>query len=280
MLGHVGPASTSPPRLEPSHPLHRQYNQHVFPIDKLAISSSLRTQNQPLSQQVYQPPESDYSDADAMDWTPSASTSFSPAPIRTGTTSFGASSGPSPFHGTLPAAPRAPAHRLRQPPALQPGALRKVSDTQKENFSASFGLHSSQTPSRGRYRQQTDDEMTATEDEEGKMRTVGKRRREMEIANPKFWPQEDMLRNTGLETLLEESFTLAETPTGLSMSGTTRTKEPQKLSVWGPFVTAHPTEVEAPPLQAQKGWTGLMAIGLIPVACFGAAVLIVKGGVI
>lgn len=283
MLGHVGPASTSPPRLEPGHPLYRQNTQQVFPFDKLATSSQSLFGN-PAGQPLSRTAESDYSDVDAMDWTPSVAPSFNPIPLRTAASSYGAPPGPSPFHGTLPAAPRAPAHRLRQPAALQPGALRKVSDTQKENFTAGFGLRSSQTPSKGRGRRdQTDDEMTATEDEDGRMRTVGKKRREMEIANPKFWPQEDMLRNTGLETLLEESFTLAETPTGISISGTTRTKSPeraQKHSVWGPFVTATPAEAAVESVNAQRGWTNVMAIGMIPVACLGAAVLIVKGGVI
>lgn len=249
--------------LDPSYPLHRKQPYQQIQLNKLAPpSSNIYAQ---ARQAPYQPPappsEEGYSDGEAMDWTPSGrpqASSFNPAMTRSTATFSKASTGPSPFHGALPAAPQAPSHRLRKPAALQPGALRKVSESQKENFSASFmgfGLKTnsaSQNPSRQQHphNDPSTDEDTVTEDERGRSRRVGKKRREMEIADPKFWPPED--RTTGLEALFKETLDMADTPTGIR------------------------EEVVA---SREDSWMNPFTIGLVPVA-LGAAVLIVKGGLI
>lgn len=288
-------AATVPPdpaNIDSSHPLYKAESRKPFPIKKLAPSAN--NMYAQARQAPYKPPtppsEDGYSDGDAMDWTPSLRTqpsSFNPVMTRSAPGFLNASAGPSPFHGALPAAPQAPAHRLRQPAALKAGALRKVSVTQKENFSASFSSFgqragsTAQTTSRQQSTMNgfTTDEDTATEDERGRTRRVGKKRREMEIANPKFWPQADMQKSTGLEALFEETLDMADTPTGAPGSGRKGTSAGPKdrtNPVWGSFDEPAPEQGDS--IQ-QTSWTNPFTLGLVPVA-FGAAVLIVKGGLI
>jgi len=159
--------------------------------------------------------------------------------------------------------------------------LRKVSEAQKENFSASFsgfGMRATgsslQVPSR-QHNDLTTDEDTATEDESGRTRKVGKKRREMEIANPKFWPQSDLQKTTGLEALFEETLDMADTPTG--MHGQKNAGGGRLNPVWGSF---DDVAIEQAAQPKATSWANLFTIGLVPIACFGAAVLIVKGGLI
>lgn len=267
--------------IDPAHPLYKADIQSPFPVNKLAgASNSIRAQSRQPAATTFQ--ENDLSDSEAMDWTPSSAPapSFNPIISQPRPATFSILTGPSPFHGALPAAPQAPAHRLRKPAALQPGALRKVSETQKETFSAnfsSFGLRSSTPASRQQSRHTgfTTDEDTATEDEGGRTRTVGKKRREMEIANPKFWPQGDLQKTTGLETLFEETLDMADTPTGVHSHARKNGGgfEGRTNPVWGSFEET--TMEQGLP---KANWLNPFTIGLVPIASLGAAVLIVKGG--
>lgn len=286
LLPDVAERGSNNTTLDSSHPLRRVELHQPFPINKLAASTNnIYAQ---ARQAPYKPPtppsEDGYSDGEAMDWTPSSrpqASSFNPVMTRSAPTLFSAPTGASPFHGALPAAPQAPAHRLRKPAALQPGALRKVSETQKENFSAGFsgfGSRSTGTPSRQqRHNDFTTDEDTATEDEGGRTRKVGKKRREMEIANPKFWPQADLQKTTGLEALFEETLDMADTPTGMHGSGQKNAGAERSNPVWGSF---NDMATEQAALPEATSWINPFTVGLVPIACMGAAVLIVKGGLI
>jgi hypothetical protein len=207
-----------------------------------------------------------------MDWTPSTRstlTSFNPPNVRSNPNVSTTMSGPSPFHGGLPAAPQPPAHRLLKPAALQPGALRKVSETRKDAFATTFSTFNVGSGStRPQYRDD-DDETTATEDEGGLTRHVGKKRREMEIADPKFWPQGDFQKDTGLESMFGESFTMTDGPAGMQFRRGRGTGTDGDTSLGA--------GVEA---QGGKSWTSWVMLGAVPTACLGVAVLLVKGGVL
>jgi len=220
-----------------------------------------------------------------MDWTPSATFTFNPTFSRAGAPSLNPPiQQTSPFHGTLPAAPRAPSHRLRQPPTLQAGALRQVSGQEKDAFLAGFGSLSSKKasrrPAKARY-DADDDETTATEDDEGQPRKIGKKRREMEIANPKFWPQSDIDKNTGLENMFEETFTMTDGPQVVRQTGRKTQKAAERTNqVWGSFVGEGEGSDTGGTAPEERGWTSIMTVGLLPVACLTAAVLVVKGGLL
>ena len=101
-----------------------------FPIAHLAPHSS----HQPrYTQQPPTPPPEEniyradhINDADAMDWSPSAPatyTTFNPRNHPGARSQQFINTGPSPFHGTLPAAPVAPSHRLRNPDGSRRGRV-------------------------------------------------------------------------------------------------------------------------------------------------------------
>jgi hypothetical protein len=285
LRANVGPARAESANLSPSHPLSRPTVQRPFPISKLGASTSSlksRAQSPLFPPSVSQ--SNDQSDDDAMDWTPSATSSFTPITFRPGARSLNLPIQTSPFHGTLPAAPRAPSHKLRQPPALQAGALRQVSGQEKAAFLAGFGSLSSTKPSKrpttAQY-QTDDDETTATEEDEAQPRKTGKKRREMEMANPKFWPQSDMNKNTGLENMFEETFTMTDGPQRVMQSGRRMEKADERTNqVWGSFVDGKDGLDTQGVRRDGRRWTSVMTIGILPVACLTAAVLVVKGGLL
>jgi len=276
ILGPIGDATTDPSGLASSHPLHRKNQFQAFPINKLAPSATNNNMYQQARQAPYRQatasPEPYGSDTDAMDWTPSTRsslTSINPPIARSIASMSAATSGPSPFHGGLPAAPQPPAHRLLKPAALQPGALRKVSDTQKEAFATTFSTFKVKPGSKQPTQYRDDeDETTATEDEGGLTRRVGKKRREMEIADPKFWPQSDFQKDTGLESMFGESFTMTDGPAGVRVRRARNTDDKGA------------TSVVKDPREGGKSWMSWVMLGAVPTACLGVAVLLVKGGVL
>merc|ERR1712000_542172 len=70
-------------------------------------------------------------DADEMDWTPegpSRYTQFSHQPAP----EYRRPEGPNPFRGTLPPAPKAPAHKIRNPKPFLPATQEKKSNFMRE----------------------------------------------------------------------------------------------------------------------------------------------------
>lgn len=124
-----------PPRF-PIEALALQSSSHVNRIDQSHANLLFNT-NQPLTP----PPESD-----AMDWSPegrSHHTNIHPqshpsAPLQQQIPIY-----PSPFHGTLPAAPVGPAARLRNPNAYDPSIFHKATEQQKDRLFQS--MHISQS---------------------------------------------------------------------------------------------------------------------------------------
>jgi len=279
ILGPIGEAAADPSGLASSHPLHRKDDIQAFPINKLAPSTSNNMYQQARQapyRQATASPEPYGSDTDAMDWTPSTKstlTSFNPPIARSSPNVSAAMSGPSPFHGGLPAAPQPPAHRLLKPASLQPGALRKVSETQKDAFVTAFSTFGVRSGSTHPQYRDDDDETTATEDEGGLTRRVGKKRREMEIADPKFWPQSDFQKDTGLESMFGESFTMTDGPAGV------RVRRGRGAAIDGEAAASLSSgAIDA--AQGGKSWTSWVMLGAVPTACLGVAVLLVKGGVL
>ncbi|KAH0548622.1 hypothetical protein GP486_007834 [Trichoglossum hirsutum] len=139
-------------------------------------------------------PPSPASDVDEMDWTPSQeqvhfNTNLPPNATISVT---GTPQAPSPFYGRLPTQPISPAARLRNPPN-QPH-LRKITDDQKDllinNMRGSLS--------------------SGNEDADG---SLGKDiKQSITLANPRFFPDDDYNRDTGLESLFDTVFTLGDEP--------------------------------------------------------------------
>ena len=168
------------------------------------------------------PPEVDYDDEEAMDWTPSHpplrpdnTNRILPSPLR-----YSGQEEPSPFHGTLPASIVSPAHRLRNPPN-QP-TFRAASAAKKQTLfpKQSAASKSIKAPSTGHPLDLTSLGMslapsTTSVHQEGEgspSKTVFSDHSPVKFARPRFFPQKDYETDTGLEGLLANSFTLDEAP--------------------------------------------------------------------
>lgn len=142
-------APTQRPKLQ-SSPRHQPFNfseltqprqpQH-FPLETLMPRSNFQPQRQQNPPTPPPEPNTKYSDyydpADAMDWspsTPSTRLTLHPQNHRGAPATNQTPQGPTPFRGTLPPAPTAPAHRLRNPLAYHPTQFRKASTPEKENI--------------------------------------------------------------------------------------------------------------------------------------------------
>ena len=290
---------------------HREQLREPFPIHKLASPATPSIFHQTTRQPPTPPLDDDYDDPDAMAWSPAvkrSSNSFNPPPRSTTTQIASNFSGPSPFHGTLPPAPMAPAHRLRKPASALPGAFRKASDTQKDIFSASMST-AADMPRRPFYGLQeltyangyeSDTTAGETDYELGHSNLIGRRRTDIQMAAPKFWAATDVERKTGLEDIFEESFSIQDTPNGISnfaetpnpfagrrhrVGGGSASTE-RKGERWGGFgermgvrsVADGRDNAEEINDVVGGGFGGGVLVAMIPVIILGISVAVVKGG--
>lgn len=161
--------------------------QQRFPINNLA---------QPQAQTVapYNPPTPPpdiMDDSDAMDWTPSQ---FSLQPNHSITRHVQQQplSQASPFHGQLPAAPNPPAWQLRNTPNRQ------------------VASHSAETPKPNPFnRGPVDSTPKLNLNQEAQQHEPAA---ETPFAPPKFFPPKDYAADTGLESLFNNAFSIADEP--------------------------------------------------------------------
>lgn len=130
-----------------------------------------------------------------MDWTPSQQ-DFQPI-IKPPATILTIQQ-PSPFYGRLPPNPLSQAHKLRNPPN-QP-TFRLATEAQKQSF---FNRRRSHMD-----RDNMSEASTDCFDSPMKQSEVGSPR----FAEPRFFPPSDHERNTGLESIFSNSFSIAEEP--------------------------------------------------------------------
>ena len=170
-----------------------------FPIDRLASTPS--TTYTSSYQAPMLPPEDD---VDAMDWSPSKA-AFEPArPVRISKPAVLAiEPEPSPFYGQLPSAPMSKARYLRNPPN-QP-ASPKTSSVQQQRFLCT-------TMSSGSVENYDSDEAETEDyaDMDAKRSTPMANR--INIDKPSFFAQSDLEADTGLESLINGLFSLADDP--------------------------------------------------------------------
>lgn len=279
-----------------------------FPIELLSSTPVALSSASPAGQlRPPTPPYDDNHDADAMDWTPtnkSSMTAFNPPTRTTGSSfAFNTQSGPSPFRGTLPPAPVSPAHRLRKPPANAPGAFKKASDVQKSQFSMNLRsntLSNAVTPGRhhrdtdGGLAYDTDTTVTDEEDNVDRQTTPRPSRTNISLAAPKFWPQQDIERKTGLEDIFEDGFSIKDTPNEVARRGRPKTMaatenlprhsevmsgSPRRKERWGGFGEQDQDRaVTEPTPLAADGWNNMLVLGIAPAICLGIAIAVVKGG--
>lgn len=277
--------------------------KNSFSIDSLAapLTRSVNGKGVPKHSQAFT--TADVDDPDAMDWTPTSkesSIAFNPRRVMTRSAADNQSPlGPSPFHGTLPAAPIPPAHRLRMPPSMTSGAFRMASDIQKNQFATDLKLASASNgvgmykPQGTRYDDSAYDTdastTTETEEERRGCRLRNGKRANIELAPPKFWAQDDLNRKTGLEDIFEEGFNINDTPKEVlrraqqvkaGSKGADGPNGVQEDRSVGGFGESHGDGAEAIPSTTGNGWWTVLAFGSMPVACLGIAVAVVKGGYI
>jgi hypothetical protein len=133
------------------------------------------------------------SDVDEMDWTPSQEqVPFNPNPLPNASVSvMGTSQVPSPFYGRLPPRPISPATRLRNP--LNQPHPQKITNDQKDlrvnNMRGYLSGNGGADGGHGKGRKQP-----------------------ITLANPRFFPDDEYSRDTGLESLFDTVFTLGDEP--------------------------------------------------------------------
>ncbi|PGH27534.1 hypothetical protein AJ80_00775 [Polytolypa hystricis UAMH7299] len=135
------------------------------------------------------PPLDPVDDTDAMDWTPSQQ-SFQPK-VTPRHLDSPALAGPSPFQGNLPAAPKPPSWQLRNPASQS--AIKPIE--QKLNPFRNAPVLQPTSNKR-------EPAQAATEPEPV-------------MAPPRFFPPSDYATDTGLESLFDKTFSIAEEPTGI-----------------------------------------------------------------
>jgi len=167
------------------------------------------------SDQYREPSEAD---TDMMDWTPSstpikAAIPFNPARPRIPLQPL--PTGPSPFHGSLPATPASPAHLLRRPPNMAPGVLRKTTEREKENFMASMTT----SQRRGGAVSEADEDERETSNGGAGNGRARSGEAEMKMAPARFFLKEDTV-DTGLEAMFDEVFSIRDEPAAVGTRGT------------------------------------------------------------
>lgn len=178
-----------------------QKRLHGLKTRSAAFSLSDFAPNHSHSQALpYNPPTppSNEDEFEEMDWTPSQQSLTLQARYRATPPKV---IQPSPFYGRLPPAPLSQAHKLRNPPN-QP-TFRQATLAQKQSFF-----------SRGRTRLDTDDQSEASSE---CFNSPGKSIMKSEVSSPKFaeprfFPQSDYDRDTGLESIFSTAFTIDEEP--------------------------------------------------------------------
>ncbi|MCJ1395938.1 hypothetical protein MMC18_008824 [Xylographa bjoerkii] len=170
-----------------------------FPVHRLASPSS-RTYTS-----SYQPPTPPpETDVDEMDWTPAKST-FKPSNSVKLSNPSPLTVEPSPFHGRLPRLPISPARYLRNPP--NQATFRKTSAVQQQRFLGNIMCSVSG--------QNYDSDETETETERHDNLDL---KHPAPIVNgfnmdrPSFFAQNDLEADTGLESLINGVFSLADDP--------------------------------------------------------------------
>ncbi|KAK2734995.1 hypothetical protein FQN55_002324 [Onygenales sp. PD_40] len=152
-----------------------------FPINSLAPSPL------PAQPESYIPPPPEtVDDADAMDWTPSQETQIlQPNPPRR--LPLHEATGPSPFQGQLPPAPKPPSWQLRNP---SPEPVSRAPQHKPNPFHSAPILQPNNA-SRGSQPTSSMDNI---------------------MAPPKFFPPSDFATDTGLESLFDKAFSIKDNP--------------------------------------------------------------------
>ncbi|MCJ1398320.1 hypothetical protein MMC11_001518 [Xylographa trunciseda] len=204
----------------PSFPARTSINHHgssvisQFPIQRLASPSPR------IYTSSYQPPTPPPEiDVDQMDWTP-AKTTFTPLSSVQQSGLNAVTVEPSPFHGLLPLPPMSEARRLRNPP--NQNTFRKTSAVQQQRFLG--GIMSSATA------KNYDSDETETESHENlDMEHTTPVVNHIKIDRPRFFAQSDLEADTGLESLINGVFSLADDPPEIRAERERQTREQQLL---------------------------------------------------
>ena len=181
---------------------HPQSFKASFPISKLAPALQQRypaPYNPPTP-----PPEDD--EMDTMDWTPTQD-SFRPAPSAHILQPIITGGKPSPFYGRLPPAPISQAHQLRNPPN-QP-KFRRTSTEQRKGF---FKRMTSKAPTVADDDSEYQNSEFEGEDDGVASSPASPTFYRSGMAAPKFFPQSDYCTDTGLESVLNTTFSLKDEP--------------------------------------------------------------------
>lgn len=138
-----------------------------------------------------------------------------------------------------------------------------------------------------------DGDTTATEDEAERHAWNGGRRIEMDMAAPRFWPAGEAERDTGLESMFEDAFSIRDTPREV-MRATEAVRGRGQGSMhdqrgegsgeregerWGGF-GARSSGVQGldDGVAGGDSWKNAVAFVLVPVGILGVAFSVVKGG--
>lgn len=167
-----------------------------FPLNDLAPNQG---RSQPPSYNPPTPPPEE-DGLDEMDWTPSQQP-FQPAPPKP-QLAIPTIAQPSPFYGRLPPAPLSQAHKLRNPPN-QP-TFRQATAAQKQSF---FNNR------RRSHLDRDNISEASTEYFDSPVKTVlQSEAASPRFAEPRFFPQSDYERDTGLESIFSNVFSIEEEP--------------------------------------------------------------------
>lgn len=183
----------SPPSSQTSLPMSN-VGLPRFPVNNLAPP-----QPQPEPYIPPTPPMEPIDDVDEMDWTPSqqvVESTFIPPRIQPPDIR-----GPSPFQGQLPAAPTPPSWQLRNPISQKPSTL--PLGNKPNPFDQAPSLQPTTNLNQEKPKQD--------------------RSREPIMAPPRFFPPSDFATDTGLESLFDRTFSLADDPSEVKNPGWSET---------------------------------------------------------
>ncbi|MCJ1286994.1 hypothetical protein MMC26_006341 [Xylographa opegraphella] len=205
----------------PALAAHSSFNHHdssvtsQFPIHRLASPSSpTYTSYQPPTP----PPEVD---VDEMDWTPAKST-FEPSRPAKVSKLIPPAAEPSPFHGRLPLPPMSKARYLRNPPSQ--ATFRKTSAVQQQRF---LGSLMSSVSAEIYNSDETETEAEDRDDLDMKRLTPTVNR--IKMHRPSFFAQSELEADTGLESLINGVFSLADDPPEIRAEREKQIHEQQRL---------------------------------------------------
>ena len=216
-----------------------------FPIHRLAAPSS------PIYTSSHQPPTPPpEADIDEMDWTP-AKNAFEPSrPVQV-LKPIPLAVEPSPFHGRLPPPPMSKARHLRNPPN-QP-TFRKTPAVQQQRFFGNIMSSASAEP------YDSDETETESHDQADAKRSTPTAPR-INMDQPSFFPQSDLDADTGLESLLNGVFSLADDPPEIRAAREQQIHDQQLLHEDRRLHTSTATRDRA-------SWERIASIALLSLAC-------------